>query len=120
MAVKWPDGVRKLVRRDGFSGEIPVSVISDQTRCGRRKRRPALQCQPQEFNVSMVMTAEEFFIFKNWYDVNLYHGALTFVYPKIDAINGPNVEYAFSPNSGISWTNDSGKIIKVSMKWEEV
>lgn len=119
MAVAWPQGVRKRVLRDS-TWEIPISVIADETRCGRKKVRPSATLQPDTFNVSMNFTYEEYVIFKYWFKNILRKGALTFMYPAVDAINGQDVEYRFVPGSSISPDNPGGKIVHVPMQWEEV
>lgn len=119
MAATWPEGVRKRVMRD-TTWEIPISVIADETRCGRKKVRPANQLAPDIFNVSMNFTYEEYVIFKNWFKTTLRRGAISFMYPAIDEINGLDVEYRFVPGSSIQPDNPGGKIVHVPMQWEEV
>lgn len=119
MAANWPEGVRKRVLRD-TTWDMPVCAIADETRCGRRKVRPATQLTPDTFNVSMNFTYEEYLLFKQWFKTTLRHGALSFLYPQIDAVNGNNVEYRFVPGSSVQPDNPGGKILHVPMQWEEV
>lgn len=119
MAAAWPEGVRKRVMRD-TTWDIPINVIADETRCGRKKVRPANQLAPSVFNVSMNFKYEEYVIFKHWFKETLRSGAVSFMYPQVDAINGLDVEYRFVPGSSIQPDNPGGKIVHVPMQWEEV
>ena len=116
--IAWPDEIRKRVLRDS-TWDFASGTVADETRCGRRRVRPALQLQPDGFTVSMNMTHDEYMVFKYWYKVSLRKGALTFAYPQIDAINGGNKEYRFVPSTKPAFDNPGGKIVHVSMQWEE-
>ncbi len=118
-AVPWAEGVRKRVLRD-TTWDIPVGVIADETRCGRKKTRPTTQLAPESFNVSMNFTLAEYKIFKNWFKTTLRNGAVSFLYPAIDDVNGEDVEYRFTPGSSIKPDNPGGLVVHVPMQWEEV
>lgn len=120
MAATWPEGVRKRVLRDSTSWDIPVNVIADETRCGKKKVRPSAQLTPESYNVSMNFTHDEYKLFKAWFKNTLKCGAVSFLYPQIDDINGQDVEYRFSPGSSLNPDNPGGKIVHVPMQWEEV
>lgn len=118
-AATWPEGVRKRVLRD-TTWDIPVGTIADETRCGRKKVRPANQLAPTSYNVSMNFKYYEYKIFLNWFKTTLRHGAVSFKYPAIDDIDGHEVEYRFVPGSTITPDNPGGLIVHVPMQWEEV
>lgn len=119
MAAAWPEGVRKRVLRE-TTWVMPICVIADETRCGKKKVRPSTQLAPDSFNVSMNFTYEEYVLFKSWFKTTLRKGAVSFMYPEIDAINGQDKEYRFVPGSTIEPDNPGGKIVHVPMQWEEV
>lgn len=117
--INWSPLVRQLVRKE-TTWNIPVSVVADATRCGRKKRRGSLTMQPTSFAVKMLMTQTEYVAFMDWFINDLKGGVLTFGYPQIDTTNGNIVEYAFEQDSKISVSNPSGKMLEVNMQWEEV
>ena len=116
--ISWPAGVRMRVLRE-TTWTTPLGVIADETRCGRKKTRPALSLQPTKFHVSMQFPYSEYVIFKQWYRQSLRMGALSFGYPEIDATDGDIVEYRFTPGTEPQYSNVSGNIVKVTMEWEE-
>ena len=116
--ISWPTGVRMRALRE-TTWTTPLGVIADETRCGRKKTRPALSLQPMKFNVSMQFRYSEYVIFKNWFRQSLRNGALTFGFPELDAVDGEIVEYRFSPGTEPQYSNVSGNIVKVTMEWEE-
>ena len=118
-AVPWCEGVRKRVLRD-TTWDIPVCTIADETRCGRKKVRPATQLSPESFNVSMNMYHYEYKRFMEWFNTTLRRGAVSFMYPTIDDIDGHEEEYRFVPGSNISPDNPGGLIVHVPMQWEKV
>ena len=117
--IAWADGVRQKVLRES-TWTTPLGVIADETRCGRKKTRPALSLQPTKFNVSMQLPYSEYVIFKNWFRTSLRMGALSFGFPEIDVVNGDIVEYRFVAGTEPQYSNPSGNIVKVTMEWEEV
>ena len=117
--IAWANGVNTKVRR-GSSGQVPVGVLADKTRCGRKKTRPANQLEPKSFNVEMLFSLEEFRRFRDWFDVACMRGAISFAFPRIDDNTGDMVEYRFVPNTSYSWSNETGRLVKVSMQWETV
>ena len=117
--IAWPDGVNTVVLRE-TTGSIPVGVIADETRCGRKRTRPANQTAPRVFSVVMKFSYQEFIIFENWFLNDLRNGALSFAFPRINGIEKELTEYRFSPGTNYEWENPSGKIIKVNMQWETV
>ena len=117
--MQWPEGVRQRVARE-TTWDDPTGTVSDQTRCGRRKVRPALALQPESFKVTINLRYSEYIIFKNWFRRTLRRGALSFGYPQLDVSGGEIVEYRFVPGSSISYSNTSGRNVKATMEWEEV
>lgn len=116
--IAWPAGVNARARR-GTSGQSPVGVKADETRCGRKKTRPSSQLAPKTFDVQMVFTLEEFRLFRAWFDGPCMRGAMSFAFPRIDDDTGDPVEYRFAAGSSWSWSNESGRIVRVTMQWEE-
>lgn len=119
MSVAFPTLNYTILRETQW--ETPVEVLADQTRCGRKKRRPTAQLTPPTFSVVLRFpTLQDKRIFETWFEEYLYHGALSFTHPKIDDTTGQMVEYAFKEGTSISWTNVSGHITQASMTWEEM
>lgn len=118
--INWASNVNTKARRE-TNGTVPVGVIADQTRCGRKRFRPANQLAPRKFSVVMKFNYDEFVRFENWFANDLMHGALTFAFPRINGNDSTDlVEYRFVDGSSYSWENTSGKMITVSMEWETV
>ena len=64
----------------------------------------------------MLFTYTEYTNFSTWYNTTLKRGALSFEFPKIDGTG--NSEYRMT--SAPSYSNESGKVIRCDMEWEEV
>ena len=117
MAESWVTGVNQKVRRDTTWNEIQ-GFISDPTLSGKQKRRMAHSMAKRQFQVSMLFTYDEYSTFSSWYQETLKYGTLSFAFPKIDGIG--NAEYRFAEGGEPSYSNESGKMIRCSMVWEEV
>ena len=117
MAVQWKTGVNKIVRRDSTWSEIQ-GFISDPTLSGKQKRRMAHSMAKRPFQVVMLFNYTEYLLFSDWYQDDIKYGTLAFEFPRIDG-NG-NAEYRFADGGAPQYTNQSGKMIKVEMAWEEV
>lgn len=115
----WATGVNKKILRNS-KGSVPVCVIADETRCGAKKRRYSSQLSPKVFNITMHFSTTEFVTFQSWFESTLRHGALSFGFPQIDAVNGSDTEYVFQDGTSYEWSNVSGIIVEVTMTWEEV
>lgn len=116
----WNVKVNTKVRRDGTSWSNVQGFITDKTRSGKPKRRYANSMGKRPFNVSFIFTLEEYEIFENWYNNIILKGAKSFLFPKIDAVNGVYTEYQIADGGAPSYSNSSGKLIRCTMKWEEV
>lgn len=117
MAEAWATGVNQKVRRDTNWREIQ-GFISDPTLSGKQKRRGAHSMAKRPFQVSMLFDYTEYLLFSYWYQNNLKYGTLSFEFPKIDGSG--NSEYRFAEGGEPSYSNESGKMIRCSMVWEEV
>jgi hypothetical protein len=101
--------------------DVPVGVIADKTRCGRKKRRPSNQLAPKVYSVTLQFkTLTDYNTFKSWFEETLYHGALSFSHPDLEGIDGTLKEYAFQEESTVGYSNTSGHIMQATMTWEEV
>lgn len=114
--IDWPQDVNKEIKRE-TDWEIPNGTIREETRCGKTKTRPSEVLAPKVYNVSMQFDYAEYLTFQNWYEINLRHGALSFAFP--DIFTGL-VDREYRIVSGINGSNQSGKIIRVNMEWEEL
>lgn len=120
MTVDWIDGVNKRVQRNGTSWQDIQGFICDKTRSGKQKRRLSASQEKKQYNVSFIFNYKEYLLFSDWYRNTLRYGLHSFYFPKIDEINGDNTEYRFADGGSPQYENTSGKIIKVTMIWEEV
>lgn len=101
--------------------EAPVGVIADQTRCGRKKRRPSNQLAPKVYSVTLrFKSLTDCNTFKAWFENDLYHGALSFSHPDLEGTSGTLKEYAFQAESSVSYSNTGGLVMQATMTWEEV
>lgn len=117
--IKFPDGVRKRILRDGTSWSSINAVKEDKTRSGKPKRMLYASMGSRQFTVKMRFTYDEYLIFDSWYNHECYKGLNSFAFPQIDRIGGDEKEYRFVAGSEPSYSNTSGKIIECSMTWEE-
>ena len=117
--IQWPLTVNKRIYRD-TDWDIPMGIIADQTRSGKRKIRAAHSSAPNVFNVVMRFSVAEYRVFLDWFKNDLRKGALPFLFPKIDSEGGENAVYIFSPDSTPHFSNPSGKVIEARFVWEEV
>lgn len=120
MIVNWCDGVNTNIQKSGTSWEEIQGFICDNTRSGKQKRRLSASQTKKQYNVSFNFNYREYLLFSDWYQNTLRYGFHSFYFPKIDEINGNEVEYRFADGGNPSYENNSGKIIKASMIWEEV
>ena len=122
MAVKdWAVGVNTKVLRDGTSWGEFAGFISDDTRSGKVKRRLAHSQTKRIFNVAINMTKTEYDLFHTWYVNDLSYGLYAFNFPKIDSEDKSILRpYRFTSDGAPQYSNTGGKIIKVTMQWEEV
>lgn len=118
MAVQWPAYVNNKVRRVGTSWEEIKGFISDPTLSGKQKRRMAHSMAKRTFQVSFLFSYYEYLLFSNWYQNDIKYGTLSFEFPKIDGIG--NAEYMIASDGAPKYSNQSGRIIKCNMIWEEV
>lgn len=117
MAEAWATGVNQKVRRETTWSEIQ-GFISDPTLSGKTKRRMASSMAKRPFEVSMLFTYEEYLLFSYWYQNDIKFGTLSFEFPIIDG-SGTG-EYRFADGGAPHYSNESGKLIKCTMTWEEV
>ena len=117
MAVTWSSSVNQKVLRTSTWGEIQ-GFISDPTLSGKVKRRMSHSMAKRQFSVEMLFTYTEYSSFSAWYQSDLKYGTLSFNFPKIDG-SGTG-EYRIADGGAPSYSNESGKIIRCSMVWEEV
>lgn len=121
--MKWADGVNKRVLRDGTSWQNNTQFIEDETRSGKRKRRMYATQTKRTFSVKMRLTEKEYHLFDDWFVNTLKHGFYAFAFPVIDNSNRDFMAgkiYRFTNDGAPQYSNISGKLIDVSMKWEEM
>ena len=111
----WATGVNQKVRRESTWGEV-LGFITDETLSGKTKRRYAHSLAKRPFSVSMLFTYTEYLTFSAWYNNTIKRGTLSFTFPKIDGTG--NAEYRIT--SAPTYANESGKVIRCTMEWEEV
>ena len=69
----------------------------------------------------MRISLDKYYDFHEWYIQECRYGLNSFPFPKIDGMDKTNlVEYRFASGSSPSYSNVSGDVIDVTMKWEEV
>ena len=74
----------------------------------------------RKFSVTMHFTEEEYQLFRTWYTSEIFYGALSFLFPSLDAVTKTDKEYRFAKGGVPKYQNVSGDIIECSMEWEEV
>lgn len=119
--VNWNENVNTRILRDGTSWNEPAVFIEDETRSGKQKRRLLASCKKRQFSVSMRFSITEYEYFINWYKYTTKNGVYAFRFPKIDSEN-KNISgiYRFTSDGLPSYNNSMGKLIDISMIWEEV
>lgn len=120
--MKWAEGVNKRILKDS-TWQNNTQFIEDETRSGKRKRRMYATQSRRAFSVKMRFTESEYHIFDDWFSNTLKHGLYSFVFPVIDNSNRnlmANKIYRFTNDGAPQYSNTSGKLIDVSMKWEEM
>ena len=117
MAITWADGVNQKVRRDTTWSEVE-GFISDPTLSGKQKRRMAHSMAKRQYQVTMLFNYTEYLLFSQWYQEDLKFGTLSFTFPTIDGVG--DSEYRFVEGGVPQYTNESGRMIRCSMTWEEV
>ena len=118
MAVQWDTAhINQKVMRSSTWSEIE-GFISDPTLSGKVKRRMSHSMAKRPFNVDMLFNYTEYSYFTQWYQEQLKYGTLSFEFPKIDG-SGTG-EYRIADGGAPSYSNESGKMIRCSMVWEEV
>ena len=115
MAVQWATGVNQKIRRDTTWSEIS-GFITDETLSGKTKRRMAHSMAKRPFSVFMLFNYTEYALFKAWYQNTTKFGTLSFEFPTIDGTGTSEYRFTNPPQ----YSNESGKIIRCSMDWEEV
>ena len=113
--INWASGVNQKIRRDTTWSEIS-GYIADETMSGKAKRRMAHSLAKRPFSISMLFDYTEYGIFKGWYQNTIKQGTLSFNFPKIDGSG--TAEYRFTQPP--QYSNESGKVIRCTMEWEEV
>lgn len=117
--IAWPEGVNKYVLRES-TWELPEGFLQDETRSGKRKRRYAHSQKPEVYKCVLHMSKEEYYRFKDWYNIACRRGTMSFPLPRIDGGKDANeVEYQFTKES-IKVSNPGGDVIKLSFSLEEV
>lgn len=117
----WPEGVNQRILRDGTSWQTQIQFIEDETRSGKRKRRLSATQGKRPFSVKMRLSENEYHLFDAWFTNNLKGGLYSFYFPVIDNSNLTTFKvYRFSKDGAPQYSNPSGKLVDVSMKWEEM
>ena len=120
MSVSWDSNVNTKVLRNGTDWGEAEKIIEDKTRSGKVKRRFAYSCEKRKFNVSFKFTMAEYLAFREWFEEDIHGGMYTFSFPKIDSLDKTVMQdYKISKGGFPKYSNESGKIIKCSMTWEE-
>lgn len=120
MIVEWASGVNQRVMR-ASDWTFPVKVIEDTTRSGKPKRRMAHTFARKKISIVMKFKEEEYRQFITWFELELLSGANYFYFPRVDSSDSSDIGvYCISADSSVKGINESGKIIKVQMTWEEV
>ena len=117
MAETWCETVNQKVLKESSWSEV-IGFLSDETLSGKTKRRYAHSLAKRPISVNMLFTYDEYEDFTYWYNNTIKRGTLSFIFPRIDGTG--DAEYRFASNGAPSYSNNSGKIIKCSMQWEEV
>lgn len=118
---QWASGVNTRILRDGTSWSNPTQFIEDETRSGKRKRRLYATQSKKPFNVKMMFTESEYETFDNWFESTLKSGLFPFYFSQIDKSgNTVTKVYRFTKDGSPQYSNNSGKIITCTMKWEEM
>ena len=121
MAVNWDSNVNTRVLRIGTDWNEPETIIEDKTRSGKPKRRLAYSSEPRKFNVAFKFTTSEYDSFRTWFRDYLRKGMNSFNFPKVDSVDKTTMqEYQIAKGGFPKYSNESGKIIKCTMVWEEV
>lgn len=115
----FPDIKYKVLRATEWDDH--VGVIADQTRCGAKKTRPANQLNPEVYDVTLQFSNPDICnTFRTWFRSTLYHGALSFGFPKLNDSSGTITEYRFQEDSKVHYSNTGGLVMQAQMTWEEV
>ena len=117
ITVYWPTGVNTKVLKESTWDET-IASISDETRCGVKKVRASETFAPITYNIKMRFTKTEYDTFREWFVANR-RGILPFYFPDVEG-TGVTKTYRFASGSKINYSNVSGKLIDVSMTFEEV
>lgn len=121
MAVSWDSGVNTKVLRNGTDWSEPDTIIEDKTRSGKQKRRLYASNEKRLFQVAFNFNMTEYANWITWFNNSIKRGMYSFDFPKIDSLDKTVMqEYRISKSGYPKYSNDSGKIIKCSMTWEEV
>ncbi len=120
MTVDWSVYVNKKVLRDGTDWGEAEKIIEDKTRSGKVKRRFAYSCEKRKFSVAFKFTMIEYNAFRDWFENDLHCGMNSFSFPKIDSLDKSIMKvYKICKGGFPKYSNQSGKIMKCSMTWEE-
>ena len=121
-AINWDfENVNTKVLRNGTDWSEPVTIIEDKTRSGKVKRRLAFSSEKRKFQVAFTFTVTEYNAFREWFDVVLRKGMYSFNFPQIDSTDKTQMkEYRISKDGFPKYSNESGKLLKCSMTWEEL
>ena len=96
-----------------------TGVIADQTRSGKFSVRLNHIKAPNNFNIIMHMTLDEYRVFNNWWVNTCRKGFYSFAFPKINDNTEILVEYRFLPESRPRVHNTSALNLEISMDWIE-
>ncbi len=116
MAASWPSGFQELLNQAGFSLAFPRTYIESENDVGPRKRRNRTTQGPEKFSCSIVIEKSQYATFKNFYDVTLANGVLSFEYDH--PFTGTLTEFIFLDTPSI--VPIGGTYFNLSMSWEEV
>lgn len=121
MAVNWDSNVNTRVMRNGTDWSEPETIIEDKTRSGKPKRRLAFSSERRKFNVAFKFNTDEYSAFRTWFVDYLRKGMNSFNFPKVDSLDKTVMqEYLIAKGGFPKYSNESGKIIRCTMIWEEV
>lgn len=119
--VSWDSRVNTRVLRSGTSWSDATLFIEDETKSGKTKRRLAHSQSKRSFSVSMRLSPEEYEYFRIWFKETTFGGLYPFTFPRIDSVDpDETAEYRFTSDGAPSYSNPGGRMIDVSMEWEEV
>lgn len=84
----WPTALPEFVLREGYREGFKDIVIRSKMDTGAVKRRRRFSTGPEEHKFPIFLTSEEFDIFKEFYEIELAGGALSFqkIHPRTEIV----------------------------------